>query len=274
MNCYVSQTLGVKKSTHFDFGENWKSFSDSALNPERIARARADFHELMQGVILTGRTFLDVGFGQGLAICLAKEARADVYGNDINPTCLEALRSTVRFFPDVDLTSIPIVVGSILDDVVLQRLGQLQRGGFDIVYSWGVLHHTGAMDEAIRRTASLVKPGGSFVLAIYNTHWSSPVWGLTKRMYNRAPPLVRRILVALFLPLIFAAKFVVTRRNPLKMERGMSFYHDVVDWIGGYPYEHRTKHEVRALLESLGFRLERSIPATVPTGCNQFVFRR
>jgi SAM-dependent methyltransferase len=274
MNCDVSRALGVKKTTHFDFGENWKSFSDSALTSERVAQARTDFDDLIRDAILPRRTFLDVGFGQGLAICLAKETGAEVYGNDINPKCVEALRSTGRFFPDVDLASIPIVVGSILDDVVLQGLSQLRPGGFDIVYSWGVLHHTGAMDEAIRRTASLVKSGGSFVLAIYNTHWSSPVWGLIKRIYNRAPWFARQILVALFLPLIFTAKFAVARGNPLKMKRGMSFYHDVVDWIGGYPYEHRTKDEVSALLESLGFRLERFIPATVPTGCNQFVFRR
>lgn len=260
--------------TQFDFGENWKSFSDSALTPERVTQARADFHDLMKGVSLAGRTFLDIGFGQGLAICFAKESGAQPFGNDINPKCVEALKSTVRFFPAVDLSSIPSVVGSILDEALLEQLRNLRPTGFDIVYSWGVLHHTGAMDEAIRRAASLVKSEGHFVLAIYSTHWSSPVWAVIKRMYARVPSLIRRILVAVFFPVIFVAKFAVTRRNPLNMERGMSFYHNIVDWIGGYPYEHATKEEIKASLESLGFRLERIIPATVPTGCNQFVFTR
>jgi 2-polyprenyl-6-hydroxyphenyl methylase/3-demethylubiquinone-9 3-methyltransferase len=260
--------------TQFDFGKNWKAFSDSALTSERVTQARADFHDLMKGVTLAGKTFLDIGFGQGLAICFAKESGARPYGNDINPKCVEALNSTVRFFPTVDLSLIPSVVGSILDEGPLAQLRNLRPAGFDIVYSWGVLHHTGAMDEAIRRAASLVKSEGLLVLAIYTTHWSSPAWAVIKRVHTRLPSFIRRILIALFFPVIFVAKLAVTRKNPFKMDRGMSFYHNVVDWIGGYPYEHATKEEIIVFLESLGFRLERIIPATVPTGCNQFIFRR
>lgn len=276
MNCDLSQALGVKTTTHFDFGENWKSFSDSALTSERVALARTDFHELMNNVPLAGRTFLDIGFGQGLAICLAKEAGAKPFGNDINPKCIEALKSTARFFPNVDLNSIPILVGSILDEGVLLRLKNLPPTGetrFDVVHSWGALHHTGAMKSALRHAASLVEPGGFFVLAIYNTHWSSPIWSVIKWTYAYAPSIIQRIFVALLFPMIFIAKLAVSRGNPLRKERGMSFYHDVVDWVGGYPYEHATIEEVQIFLGKSGFQMERAIPATVPTGCNQFVFR-
>jgi 2-polyprenyl-6-hydroxyphenyl methylase/3-demethylubiquinone-9 3-methyltransferase len=165
-------------------------------------------------------------------------------------------------------------VGSILDEAVREQLQPPDKAGFDIVYSWGVLHHTGAMEEAIHRAASMVKPGGYFIFAIYNSHWSSPLWTSVKRLYGRAPRFVQRLLVAFFVPVIFAAKLAATGRNPLNKERGMSFYHDVVDWIGGYPYEHATAKEIEALLESRGFQLQRTIPAIVPTGCNQFVFQR
>ena len=268
----------MKRASHFDFGENWKSFTKTALTSERVDRARSDFGALMQGVPLKGRTFLDIGFGQGLALCLAQELGARPYANDINPKCVEALQSTARFFSDIDARSIPMIVGSILHEATLETLRQLlpvkEAGGFDIVHSWGALHHTGAMNEGILRAASLVRPGGHLVIGIYNTHWTSPIWYFIKRAFVLSPELIQRVFIALFFPLILIAKAVVTRRSPLKKERGMDFYHDVIDWIGGYPYEYATVEEIKTLLESLGFQLERTVPAAVPTGCNQFVFRR
>jgi 2-polyprenyl-3-methyl-5-hydroxy-6-metoxy-1,4-benzoquinol methylase len=265
-------------ASQFDFGENWKSFSTSALTAEHVDLARADFRSLMERVPLKGRTFLDIGFGQGLTLCLARESGARCYACDINPKCVEALTLTARFFPNVDPSAIPLIVGSILDHATLEKLRQIppvrEAGGFDIVHSWGVLHHTGAMNDAIRRAASLVREGGHLIVAIYNTHWTSPIWYFIKRAFVTMPALMQRISIALFVPLIFIAKAAVTRRNPLKKERGMDFYHDVIDWMGGYPYEYATVGEIKTLLESLGFQLERSIPAAVPTGCNQFVFRR
>jgi 2-polyprenyl-3-methyl-5-hydroxy-6-metoxy-1,4-benzoquinol methylase len=267
----------MRRARHFDFGKNWKSFSDSALTEKHIGQALSDFHNLMKDVPLKGRSFLDIGFGQGLTLCLAYRAGATCYALDIDPTCVEALRSTARFFPDIDADSIPVVAGSILDDRISEKLRQLrpvkEAGGFDVVHSWGVLHHTGTMQNAIQRAASLVRSGGHLVLAIYNTHWTSPIWHLIKRIYVRSPRVIQRILIALFFPLIFVAKLAVTRRHPFKQARGMDFYHDVIDWIGGYPYEYATVEEIKRLVESLGFRLERTIPTGVPTGCNQFVFR-
>jgi 2-polyprenyl-3-methyl-5-hydroxy-6-metoxy-1,4-benzoquinol methylase len=275
---FVPMSLVNQATCQFDFGENWKSFSTSALTAERVALARADFRNLLAKVPLQGRTFLDIGFGQGLALCLAREFGARCYACDINPKCIEALKSTARFFPDLDPSSIPLIVGSILEDAILEKLRQIppvrEAGGFDIVHSWGVLHHTGAMYDAIRRAASLVCQRGYLIVAIYNTHWTSPIWSFIKRAFVTVPALIQRIFIALLFPLIFLAKVAATRRNPLKKERGMDFYHDVIDWIGGYPYEYATVGEIKTLLGPLGFQLERIIPAAVPTGCNQFVFRR
>jgi 2-polyprenyl-6-hydroxyphenyl methylase/3-demethylubiquinone-9 3-methyltransferase len=262
----------------FDFGENWKSFSASALDSAALEAAMAGFRDLFADVPLEGHSFLDIGFGQGLGLCLAHQAGARVHACDINPKCVEALESTARFFPNFPLSSLPLVVGSILDDDTLEKLRTLsdgpERAGFDVVQSWGVLHHTGDMINAIRKTACLVKPGGYLVLAIYNTHWSSPVWHSIKRGYVAAPPLLQKALTALFVPIIFLAKLVVTRQNPLRQERGMDFYHDVVDWVGGYPYEHATIAEIATLVTAQGFEMQRAIPAIVPTGCNQFVFKK
>jgi 2-polyprenyl-3-methyl-5-hydroxy-6-metoxy-1,4-benzoquinol methylase len=267
-----------REPVQFDFGENWKSFSASALDPAALEAAKAGFRDLFAGVPLEGQSFLDIGFGQGLGLCLAHQAGAQVHACDINPKCVEALKSTARFFPNFPLSSLPLVVGSILDDATIGKLRTLragpERGGFDVVQSWGVLHHTGNMTTAIRNAASLVKPGGYLVLAIYNTHWSSPVWHAIKRAYVAAPALLQKFLTALFVPIIFLAKLLVTRQNPLRQERGMDFYHDVVDWVGGYPYEYATIAEIAAQLGAQGFEMQRAIPAIVPTGCNQFVFKK
>src|SRR5207302_2415742 len=105
--------------------------------------------------------------------------------------------STARFFSDIDARSIPTITGSILNEATLETLRQLppvkEAGGFDIVHSWGVLHHTGAMNEAIPHAAALVRPGGYLVIAIYDSHWTSPIWRLIKRAYVLLPKLIRRI---------------------------------------------------------------------------------
>lgn len=259
----------------FDFGQNWTEFSRHALTPARIADAARDFARLHHDVPLAGCTFLDIGFGQGLGLFLARRAGAQVVGCDINPKCAEALAITRQQFPDV-AGEIPTVVGSILDDSVVDQLRRAAPGGsgsYDLVHSWGALHHTGDMATAIRNAASLVRPGGHLVIAIYNRHWSSRPWLWIKWIYAVSPSWLRSALVRALYPVIFAAKWCVTRRDPRKQQRGMDFYYNVVDWVGGYPYEYATVAEMISRLAALGFESVRAVTAEVPTGCNEFVFR-
>jgi 2-polyprenyl-6-hydroxyphenyl methylase/3-demethylubiquinone-9 3-methyltransferase len=172
-----------------------------------------------------------------------------------------------RFLPNGQ--NISLQRASVLDSGAMRALQQA-----DIVYSWGVLHHTGQMYPAIEAASRLVKPGGLFVIAIYNKHVTSPIWRAIKWFYNRAPKFVRRPMYYLFYAVIYAAKFAATRQNPLKKERGMDFGYDVVDWIGGYPYEFASIDEITGFVTKLGFATERTIPAQVGTGCNEFVFRK
>jgi SAM-dependent methyltransferase len=262
----------------FDFGRNWQAFSENALTSAQVQQARTDFRELFCGVPLSGCSFIDVGFGQGLSLLLATSSGARCVGCDINGLCEDVLRRNQRrFFPELAERDIPVVIGSILDDTIVESLraksSDPANGLYEIVHAWGVLHHTGDMMRAIRNAASLVAPKGHLIIAIYNRHWSSGAWRFIKRFYNSASPVIQRLLRAIFYPVIYGAKWFVTGSNPSKKTRGMDFYYDVVDWIGGYPYEYATANEITALLELLNFQLERMIPATVPTGCNQFVFR-
>lgn len=259
----------------FDFGQNWADFSANAATEERARQARAQFESLLGDVDIRGKTFLDIGFGQGFSLLSARALGARAVGCDINPKCHEVIERNRVFFPDVASGSIPLVVGSILDpQVVAQLRSRPEAGGegYDIVHSWGVLHHTGDMAMAVANAASLARPGGRVIIAIYNRHWSSLPWLAIKAAYVRAPRFAQRLMIRALYPVIWLAKLAVTRRNPRKMDRGMNFYYDVVDWVGGYPYEYASVGEMQAMCGPLGLSLVRSIPAKVPTGCNEMVF--
>ena len=264
------------QNMQFDFGQNWSEYSNCAITVDRVSEARADFAEHLEGTILRDRHFLDIGFGQGFAILSAASAGAKVVGCDINPKCHEVLVGNRSYFPVSPGLKLPTVVGSVLDGDVIAKLRKLSpdEKGFDVVHSWGVLHHTGNMKLAIENSASLVARNGYLALAIYNRHWSSPFWKLIKWAYCRSPRWNRKVMVVGLYPVIWLAKLVVTVRNPLRKERGMDFYFDVLDWVGGYPYEYANRDEINRHLNSLGFIEQRFHPAGVPTGCNEFIFSR
>jgi 2-polyprenyl-3-methyl-5-hydroxy-6-metoxy-1,4-benzoquinol methylase len=262
----------------FDFGKNWSDFSARALNAERVSQAQEDFATLLApagGV--RGKSFIDIGFGQGLSLLSAAAEGARVFGIDINPLCEEVLKLNKRFFLGLEDLHIPIMIGSILDDHIVEHARKTSPDhgeGYDIVHSWGVLHHTGDMRRAVQNAARLVKPGGYLVLALYNRHWSSRSWLLIKYAYCKLTPALQRLLVQMLIPFIYTAKFVVTRQDPREQSRGMDFFYNVVDWVGGYPYEYASSAEVLKLIEPLGFRCIKLLPSQVPTGCNEFIFQR
>ncbi len=261
----------------FDFGSNWDAYSRKVLDAEAVAQARNDFKALVGTDNLSGVTFLDIGFGQGLSLLTAAELGAIVVGNDINPTCKRVVEANSNLLFHINPKTIPIVIGSILDPQVVEELANHlppDENGYDLVHSWGVLHHTGSMWKAISNAASLVKPGGRFIIAIYQRHWSSRFWLWIKWLYNRMPRAIKWFMIQVFYIIIAIAKWLVTRQNPFRLRRGMHFYFDVVDWLGGYPYEYASQKAIIEYIEELGFSVVSVIPAHVPTGCNEFIFNK
>jgi 2-polyprenyl-6-hydroxyphenyl methylase/3-demethylubiquinone-9 3-methyltransferase len=253
----------------FDFGQNWKEFSENSLSPDKVEQARTHFRALMQDVDLQDKTFLDIGFGQGLSLLIASKEGALVTGMEINPKCAEVVERNKQVLGIED--RIETVVGSVLN---AEDLAKLQGRQFDIVHSWGVLHHTGDMQTAIGNACAFVRPGGVLVLAIYNRHWSSLPWLWIKWLYCHLPVVPQKLMIGLFYPIILGAKFLVTGKNPMRMSRGMDFYYNVVDWVGGYPYEYASIDEMKDILARLGFSTIKTVAARVPTGCNEFVCHR
>ena len=254
----------------FSFGRNWLSYSRLALDQSKIALAREAFNSLTHGIELPGAQFLDIGFGQALSLFLAAEAGANVYGIDVDPICGQALERTQQFFPAQALPRITIV--SILDEHFVRE--QRKNGGFDVVHSWGVLHHTGDMAKAFRNAAALVKPGGFLIISIYNKHWTSPLWRAVKYGYNHLPRFMQEGMALALYPFFYArARSLSNSDGPLAM-RGMDLLHDIRDWLGGYPYEYASSTDVQQTFSELGFNLVRCHPTKGFTGCNEFVFKR
>jgi 2-polyprenyl-6-hydroxyphenyl methylase/3-demethylubiquinone-9 3-methyltransferase len=261
-------------SLSFDFGRNWEAFSNAKVDAERLYNARRSLQQLIGIENIESHTLVDVGCGSGLfSIGAAQLGATRVVGFDVNPTAVKVSKNNLQRFRDelIDDGAEPhFCTGNVLDTDFLESLGT-----FDVVYAWGVLHHTGTMWQAIRNVASLVKPdNGIFVLAICNQHWTSFFWKQIKRLYNLSPYAVRWLLNYIFGALIYIGVWVTTRGNPLHKERGMDFWYDVIDWLGGYPYEYADRESVVRFVQPLGFQVELVVRPRVPTGCNEFVLKR
>jgi len=254
----------------FDFGLNWESFSRKAVTGSTLETAATSLRRTFLLENFNGESFLDVGCGSGIFSVAAKKLDAGrVVGLDLSIHSIEAARHNAQRF---ERRSIEFLKADILDATLYDRLGM-----FDNVCAWGSLHHTGSMWEAFKNTARFVKPGGRFVLAIYRKHFSSRMWRSIKRFYNRAPRIMKRIMEGSLYPTAYLGVALWTRKNPIKIlrgYRGMDFHHDVVDWLGGYPYEYAAAEDICRFAEGLGFETLKVLPAIHPLGNNEFLFTK
>lgn len=272
-------THEVTSGERFRFGENWSRFL-SVLSDERIVAAERGLQRMLEQERLDGLRFLDIGSGSGLSSLAARRLGAQVHSFDYDP---QSVASTTelrrRYFPN-DRDWI-VERGSALDREYVRSLGQ-----FDIVYSWGVLHHTGRMWEALDCAVLPVASGGRLFIAIYNdTGSQARRWHAIKRTYNRLPAIARTpfaVLVSLPDEAKALARAVVAGRpgdyvrswTGYGSRRGMSHWHDIVDWVGGYPYEYAKPEEIFNFYRDRGFRLVQMRCGGVGLGCNEFVFQR
>jgi len=262
------------RKSHFEFGENWRDYAET-IDARRVEGAIEGLRRLFPSGLF-GKTFLDVGCGSGLhSLAALRLGSAFVLATDIDENSVSTTRGVLLgHFPEARWTPRQISVFDMTPEEI---------GTFDVVYSWGVLHHTGDMWLAIEKAARLVRPGGQFALALYAATTLDPVWRDEKRIYAKAPKVLQWMARQAFIGALFSAQ-LLRGRNPITFltrarARGMNFSHDVHDWLGGYPYESAKAEEVHDRICRLGFAEERSFRIAPSSGifgasCHEFVFHR
>lgn len=251
-------TEEVLAGDRFSFGKNWANFLKN-LNEERIKVAEESLKSIFLHENFTNKNIIDIGSGSGLFSLAFKRLGANVTSFDYDPdsvSCTQYLKD--KFYKGNETWK--VLRGSVLDKSFINTLGK-----FDIVYSWGVLHHTGKMWEAIDNASHCVKDNGLLLIGIYrDMGTASKLWVKVKRLYCSSL-LGKLVVLFTFIPyyilrgvivdLFLRFKSPLSRYREYKKNRGMSLYHDWIDWLGGYPYEFAKPEELFHFLKSRGFQM-------------------
>jgi 2-polyprenyl-3-methyl-5-hydroxy-6-metoxy-1,4-benzoquinol methylase len=186
------QTIADDDDLRFGFGRNWADFVASRLNNSVVEASRLHMADMLRAESLEGKTVLDIGSGSGIHSLAALRLGAErIISFDYDRDSVATTRKVREHAGSP--ANWEVMQGSVLDAAFMASLPTA-----DIVYSWGVLHHTGAMWSAVRNAASLLKPDGVFYIALYSSdNYVDPppsYWMKVKKRYNMSGSVGRRLL--------------------------------------------------------------------------------
>ena len=223
----------------FEFGKNWYGFAKRNFNEQRLEVAGKHILDFMGRKSLKGLDFLDIGCGSGLHSFAAHRAGAGrIHGIDYDPNSVAA--SKLLREKAGNPSNWIIERGDVLDEAGVAKLGK-----WNFVYSWGVLHHTGDVWRAINNAQSAVADGGQFYIALYaaDVQPQAQFWLDKKQEYNRASEWKKRQMVYWYIwnygmqKKISKLPSIVRTVMEYRLKRGMNYFADIRDWLGGWPME-------------------------------------
>jgi SAM-dependent methyltransferase len=180
------QMLEQQRKTARAFGWQWQHFSE--MHSEFEGQF-LDWIYPLDREFFPGKRVLDAGCGTGRhAYFAASYGACEVVALDLSDAVETARRSLERF------DNVHVVQGDLLRPPFRPAN---EGGGFDLVYSIGVLHHLPDPRSGFRTLLQYVRPGGSIVVWVYgyeNNGFVRNVIEPIRRISTRIPPPLLRTI--------------------------------------------------------------------------------
>ena len=254
--------IEIQNRKRFSFGKNWDSLL-KFIDKNRIEAARQSLLSSLRLNSLEGMRFLDIACGSGLFSLAAYSLGAKVTSFDYDPISVECAKTLKqKYYPEV--LNWNIEEGSVLNESYLKSLGD-----FDIVYSWGVLHHTGDMWKALENL-HIINFNYLFI-AIYNDQGLNSIyWHFIKRKYN-SNILLKILIIIIHWPYLFLFRLIKSKVQSKVLVRGMNIWIDMLDWLGGIPFEVASPEKIIHFFYKKNLICSHLKTCRGRFGCNEFV---
>jgi ubiquinone/menaquinone biosynthesis C-methylase UbiE len=126
---------------------------------EHRYRVEPFIHSIAQFTRHHGRRILEVGVGAGTDHLQWARAGTDLHGVDLTDAAIETTRARLAIYG----------LSSKLRRVDAEIL-PFPDGSFDVVYSWGVIHHSADPERIVGEILRVLRPGGQFIGMLYGRH--------------------------------------------------------------------------------------------------------